>query len=213
MKYIAFVILVCLGMQASAQEVYSSSGRPVDENNKTRVKKDKGFDASNIIFGGGFGFGFGTVTNVNVAPIVGYRFSDNFSAGLGMGYQYYRIKNFFTVYDPSIGTQTRKPLNSNSYSPSVWMRYVLWNNIFAHVEYEHNFMTYKEYYNDTIAPGNILSQNVKYNAPSLLVGGGLRQPVSERVSIIVMGLYDVIQDKYSPYRGTIAIRFGIVAGF
>lgn len=213
MRYIAFVILVCLGIQASAQEVYSSSGRPVDENNKTRVKKDKGFDASNIIFGGGFGFGFGTVTNVNVAPIVGYRFSDNFSAGIGMGYQYFRVKDYWRVYDPATQGSAYKPLTSNGYSPSVWMRYVLWNNIFAHVEYEHNFIKYREYYNDSIAPGDILYRSVKYNAPSLLIGGGIRQPISDRVSLLFMALYDVLQDEYSPYRNTIALRVGIAAGF
>lgn len=215
MKYIAFAILFCLGVHiASAQEdipVYSSSGKPVKDG-KVNSRKQKGFDASRIIFGGGFGFGFGNITNVSVSPMVGYRISDRFSAGVGVGYQYVRIKNYWTIFDQSNNT-VYKPFTANVYSPSVWMRYVLWNNIFAHVEYEHNFMSYKEYYNNYTVSTDILSRDIKYNAPSLLVGGGFRQPISDRVSIIFQGLYDVIQDKNSPYKGTIAFRFGIVAGF
>lgn len=215
MKQIALGILFCLGINAAfAQDdvpMYSSTGKPVKDG-KVANRKDGGFDASRIIFGGGFGFGFGNVTNINVAPLVGYRISDRFSAGVGMGYQYMRVKNYFSVFDASSNT-VYKPFTANIYSPSVWMRYVLWNNIFAHVEYEHNFMSFKEYYNNYTVSTDILSRDVKYNAPSLLVGGGIRQPLSDRVSIIFQGLYDVIQDEKSPYKGTIAFRFGIVAGF
>ena len=196
--------------QENAELVYSSSGKPV--NAKNNRNKKTGFDASRIIFGGGLGLGFGSVTNVSVAPIVGYRITDNFSAGIGMGYQYVRVKDYYPVYDKN-NTVIYKPYTANIYSPSVWTRYVIWKNIFAHLEYEHNFMSFKEYYNNYSVTLDILDRTVKYNAPSLLLGGGFRQPVSDRVSIVFMGLYDVIQDKYSPYKGTIAFRFGIVAGF
>lgn len=210
MRYIALAILLSIGFSnLHAQEVYSSSGRPV---NQKKAPAKKGFDASRIIFGGGLGFGFGNVTNISVSPMVGYRISDNFSAGVGFGYQYVRIKNGWLVYDAN-NNQIIKPYTANMYSPSIWGRYVIWNNIFAHLEYEHNFMSYKEFFNNYTVGLEVQSKNVSYNAPSLLVGGGIRQPISDRVSILFTGLYDVIQDKYSPYKGTISFRFGIVAGF
>jgi hypothetical protein len=211
MKRIAIAILLILGFQnLNAQLVYSSSGRPV-----SAKKKDpkKGFDTHRIIFGGGFGFGFGNVTNVSVSPMLGYRISDNFSAGVGFGYQYLRVKDYYALYDAN-NVEYRKPFTANMYSPSIWGRYVIWHNIFAHLEYEHNFMTYTDYKpNYTIALNYYEQVNVKYNAPSILIGGGIKQPLTDRVSILFMGLYDVLQDQHSPYKGSLAFRFGVVVGF
>lgn len=196
----------------SAQEVYSSSGKPIKE--KKEEKEDKGFSTSKIIFGGGFGLGLGSVTNISVSPMVGYRITDRFSAGVGFGYQYLRVKDYYPLTDPATGQGVYKPLKASMYSPSVWARYVFWNNLFAHAEYEHNFMSFKRYFNNTaLNPPAISSMNDTRNAPSLLLGGGGRWPVSDRVSFIILALYDVIQDNYSPYKGTVAIRFGINAGF
>ncbi len=216
MKQIALTVLLFLGVNTVfAQDdvpMYSSTGKPVRDG-KVASRKKSGFDASRIIFGGGFGLGIGNITNVSISPIVGYRVSDRFSAGVGLGYQYVRIKNYSELFDASNNT-VYKPLTASIYSPSVWMRYILWNNIFAHVEYEHNFMTQRQYRNNnSIYLGAIEEVKLRVNAPSLLVGAGIRQPVSDRVSILFQGMYDVIQDKNSPYRGTIAFRFGIVAGF
>ena len=64
---------------------------------KGKAQDHKGFDPSRIICGGGFGFGFGSVTNIEqLSPIVGYRFTDQFSAGIGLGYQYFSIKDAFS---------------------------------------------------------------------------------------------------------------------
>lgn len=216
MKQIALAVLLFLGVNTVfAQDdvpMYSSSGKPVRDG-KVASRKKTGFDASRIVFGGGFGFGFGNVTNISISPIVGYRVSDRFSAGVGMGYQYLRVKNYSELRDAS-NNPVYKPLTGSLYSPSVWMRYVLWNNIFAHIEYEHNFITQRQYRNNnSIYMGAIEEVKLNVNAPSLLVGAGIRQPVSDRVSILFQGLYDVLQDKNSPYRGGLTFRFGIVAGF
>jgi hypothetical protein len=75
-------------------------------------------------------------------------------------------------------------------------------------------MTYTDYKpNYTIALNYYEQVNVKYNAPSLLIGGGIKQPLTDRVSILFMGLYDVLQDQHSPYKGSLAFRFGVVVGF
>ncbi len=216
MKRIISVLFLALGLAITAhaqqEEVYSSTGKPIKLNKKE--EKKKGFDPQRIVFGGGFGLGFGDVTNVAVSPVVGYAITDKFIAGVGVGYQYVRVKDYWSVFDPNTADVLYKPFTSNVFSPSIWTRYVVWKNLFVHAEYEHNFMSYTRYYNNTsVWPAEIVKDKVKYNAPSLLLGAGIRMPVSDRVSFIIMGLYDVIQDQYSPYRGTVAFRFGVNAGF
>ena len=53
------------------------------------ISKDGGFNSDNLIFGGGLGFQFGTSTIINVAPQVGYRFTEKLSFGVGVTYLHY----------------------------------------------------------------------------------------------------------------------------
>ncbi len=212
----AILILCSLGMQA--QDVYTSSGRTVKQSKKLQREKEKGFDANRIVFGGGLGLGFGTITSIAVAPVVGYRITDNFAAGVSIGYQYMSIKDYWKMPIPNSRPASFEyhPYRSSIYSGGVWARYVIWRNIFVHTEYEHNFMSFRRYYQEWDYQANGIQnrhENVKYNAPALLVGGGFRQPLNDRVSFIVMGLYDVIQDQYSPYRNRLDLRIGVNVGF
>ncbi len=215
MKQILTLLLFSLffaGVVSAQEEVYSSSGKPLNRTKKN-VKDDRLMDPSRIIVGGWGLFGIGSgVTNVGVTPILGYRITDNFSAGIGFGYQYLRVKDYYLV-NTSFTTTEGRPLNMHIYSPSVWARHIIWNNIFAHAEYEHNISSYKEYINNTLVDPPYETRDVNINVPCLLLGGGLRQPVGERSSFVFMALYDVLQNQYSPYRNTIAIRVGFNFGF
>lgn len=216
MKQILTFLLLSLffvGAASAQEEVYSSSGKPLNRTKKN-VKDDRLIDPSRIIVGGWGLFGIGSgVTNVGITPILGYRITENFSAGIGFGYQYLRIKDYFLVYT-GISSSESRPLNAHFYSPSVWARHVIWSNIFAHAEYEHNISSYKEHTNDfTQYPPPPLTINKTVNVPCLLLGGGLRQPVGERSSFVFMALYDVLQNVNSPYHNTIAIRVGFNFGF
>lgn len=213
MKSILSVLLLSLGlvMHASAQEVYSSSGKPVKAIKKEKEKEEKKF-GNRILFGGGFGLGIGTVTNISVTPVVGYAITDKLYAGIGMGYQYYRVKDYWNVQDPVTLEWINKPKTAHIYSPSVWARYVVWRNFFVHAEYEHNFYTDKKYFTNMTSM-SIESETRKIDVGSLLLGAGIRMPVSDKVSFVLMGLYDVLQNPASPYGHSIAIRFGINAGF
>ena len=217
MKKTLLVLLIgCVfGGTAIAQDVYSSSGKPLNRD-QSNVKSEKLVDPGRFIVGGWGLFGIGSgVTNVGITPIFGYRITDDFSMGIGFGYQYLRIKDYFSVItNPDPLTEERRTLNAHFYSPSVWARYIIWNNIFAHAEYEHNISSYKEHTNDfTQFPPPQLTVNKTVSVPCLLLGGGLRQPVGERSSFVFMALYDVLQHPNSPYRNTIAIRIGFNFGF
>ena len=200
---------MCFGISAMAQETYTSSGRP--EGAKRKEQKKKGFDTDRLIYGGGLGLGFGRSTTISVSPIIGYRITDKFSAGVGFGYQYAKIKNYFELQDINTGAWNYYDYKSSIASASVWTRYLILPSLFAHVEYEHNFMSFQNYRFAQNGTGTIESYKEKYNAPALLVGGGYRQAVTDRASITLMLLYDVIKDEYSPYQGifpTIGFNIG-----
>ena len=211
MKKIIIVMLLCFGAFASdAQEVYNSSGRK--GTSKKKESKPKGFDASRLILGGGAGFGFGGYTSLSISPIVGYRITDNFSAGIGVGYQYTKIKNFYQYENPLTFEVKSLHYVASALYPSVWSRYILFRNFFAHAEFEYNFLRFRDY-QFIGSTGEMKPYNTKINVPCLLVGGGLRAPIGGRASIVVLGLYDVLQKQYSPYKDRIDVRFGFNIGF
>lgn len=219
MKYIVLALAICFAVtSASAQEVYSSSGKSLSQVKREREKKKqpKGFDPSRIIFGGGFALGIGDVTDLGLSPIVGYKFTDKFAAGIGVGYEYLKVKDYWELpdYSSTTGANIYRPWKSNNFYPSVWARYIFWRNLFAHVEYQHTFFSYKTYtldYTQPVPP--VVSYNSTYNEPAVWAGIGLKQPLSDRISFVVMGLYDVLPDNLHLYNGRLDIRFGINAGF
>lgn len=198
------------GLQA--QTTYRSSGK-AKYNTSAKKKAESNF-VQKLVVGGGIGLSFGDYTSVAVTPVVGYRFTDNFSAGIGLGYQYVRIKDFFEVERPGfVGVYDYYDFKANLFSTSLWARYIVWRNLFAHAELEENFMTFKQPGFDQSGSGNIVEAKTKYKAPSLLLGGGYRQPIGDRASINFLLLYDVLQDKYSPYGRNPFIKIQVLAGF
>jgi hypothetical protein len=93
------------------------------------------------------------------------------------------------------------------------VRYMIWNGIFAHIQPELNSREIPVF--DTVFTPTHAYIDIKKDrilVPSMLVGGGIRQPITERVSFVGIILYDVLKDKNSPYRG-IDLRFGVNVGF
>ncbi|MEI8279262.1 MAG: hypothetical protein WCG87_05820 [Bacteroidota bacterium] len=149
MKYVICSLLLCVGMSvAMAQDapIYNSSGRDIGKEKRKHV--EKGFDPSKLVFGGGGGLSFGDVTQVSLAPLIGYRFSDEFVAGIGLGYEYLRINNYYPLVNMTTQQYDYFPLVSQIFAPSLWAKYLIWNHIYAAGKFEYDIMSYKEYYND-----------------------------------------------------------------
>jgi hypothetical protein len=209
MKRISFILVLLLSTWAlHAQDVYTSSGRPQRRAASSRDEK-KGFDPDRLVFGGGLSATFGDVTNVGISPVIGYRITDKFSAGIGIGYQYTRYKNF--LVNPS--TYQYENLKINIFTPSVWARYLVFDNFFVHGEYEQNFVSYNDYRNSTSTPGAVEGYTAHLSVPAAPVGVGYRQPITDRSSLLMMALYDVLQNDYSPYGKQVFFRFGFNVGF
>ncbi|RYY51454.1 MAG: hypothetical protein EOO06_00180 [Chitinophagaceae bacterium] len=214
MRYFVFTIMLYLGFGAlSAQEVYSSSGKPINE--KRKYKEDpEGFDPSKIIWGGGIILSAGSgYANLGISPIAGYKISERFSAGVGLGYQYLKIKNAYTANNLQ-GFPQNYDMETSMYNANAWARFMVWNGIFAHIQPEINSLdVYGQV--DYLLPSGTTIRTVgkeRMWVPCMMVGGGIRQPISDRVSFVGLILYDVLKDQNSPYRG-IDLRFGINVGF
>lgn len=231
MKKVAlFCLALAIANGIQAQEVYNSSGSKTKTAFKPGPDK-KGFDASKLIFGGGLGLAFGSVTSISIAPSVGYRITDNFGAGIVLGYNYLRVKDYGTVRNLITNQQKNIHLTQSIYTGGVWARYNIIANLFGHAQFEFNNFVFRDYfgtggykYDDDGWP---IFPKQQIAIPSLLLGLGYRQPIEGLGSFFVMASYDVLQripsnmrvdnqgNKYSlsPYANTIDFRAGFFVGF
>ncbi len=161
------------------------------------VKQPKTHDIlSRMDFGGIIGAQFGDVTYIEVSPIASYRVTEKFHAGLGLTYQYYDYN------DPNPAWS----YSSSAYGGSIFARYFVWRDLFAHLEYAPLYIT------NFVYPPTVMPDNSAPWAHDIFVGGGYRQWMGERASVNFMMLFNVNETVYSPYSNPI-IRIGFGVGF
>ena len=152
-----------------------------------------------IFFGGNLGLQFGSATYVDVSPLVGYKITEKFHAGLGATYIYFKYKDTYNnlSYETSI------------YGGRVFGSYYFLENLFGHAEYEVLNMDIPK----AITVGNSVSYKyVRENVGSVLIGGGYAQRIGSNAAIILMVLWNLNDQPYSPYVNPI-FRLGFSAGF
>lgn len=150
---------------------------------KEKVKEHK-FDKERLFFGGGLGLQFGDIDLVSLAPEVGYRFTDRFSAGIGVSYFY-------------ISASGPQSFSTNIYGGKVFGSFSVFKNLFVHAEYEVlNLET--RYFNY-----NMYSQQKRFNIGSCLVGPGYKFEMGERSSVNLLLLWNLNETIYSPYSNPI----------
>lgn len=216
MKKLIIALLLCICAQGvQAQEVYNSSGKK-----GTAKKKDlqpKGFDMSRLVIGGGANLNFGTGFFVGgLSPMIGYKITDNFAAGIAVSYLYYRNKyeqvNLYTSNNQYAGTLVYDRKTS-LYNAGIWARYLVWRNFFVHVQPEIISIGVPDQVTQDPATLEYKVSEKRETVPAALVGAGIRQPISGSLSLYLMGLYDVIQNTNSPYYKRLDIRVGFNIGF
>lgn len=180
MKQYAFVLamLIITGARpALAQE---------EPDNSNTVEK-RGFDKSKLFLGGNFGLGFGTNTFVNVSPQVGYRFNDYFAAGVGVNFNYYSYKTYYS--DGSDSRTSSGYAGLNIFGRVYPIPFIL---LQAQPELNYSWGSMKYYDVSTKLPDQFV--------PSLLLGGGAAIPTGGRNgALLLMIQYDMVQDQRSPY--------------
>ncbi len=158
----------------------------------------KGFDKSKLFVGGGLGLAFGTYTIVNVSPLVGYRFSPLFAAGVGVNYSYYG-------YDNGLYTSKQTYAGMN-----IFGRLYPIPQFFIQAQPELNYMWASQ---TPDAGQEFLPLKVNQFVPSLLLGGGAAIPTGGNGAITISVMYDVLQNVWSPYYHQAVYGFGYNVGF
>ena len=115
-KQILFAILIVLGMSniLLAQDTTAVNSAAKAQN---VAAKDK------IYYGGNIGLSFGNYTMVAIRPLIAYKVTPKLSAGVRLSYEYVSDKRFNTTY------------NTSNYGASVFSRYRIIPQIYAHAEY------------------------------------------------------------------------------
>ena len=180
---ILLILFVCFST-AYSQETYKN-------------KPDKRF-----FIGGNLGLQLGSITYIDVSPLVGYKFTENFAGGIGLSYQYFKNNNHSFNYAIN---------ETNIYGGRIFARYYFntdnfLENIFLHTEFEvlnlDAITNYSSYFTINVNP-----EINRVNVPAFFVGAGLRQPISGNSYITIIVLWDLIEDEYSPYVNPV-IRVG-----
>jgi hypothetical protein len=156
-----------------------------------------------MFFGGNFGLSFGNTTSIIVSPITGVYITPRLAGGIGVRYEYFRNSYPGTVhYDTHI------------YGGSVFGRYMIIKNmgeaigfggigtgLFVQSEYE--MLSLESKWFDLTNP----SPDGRFLLHSVLVGGGLYQPIGSRSGILITVLWNLNESHNSIYSNPI-IRFG-----
>lgn len=101
-------------------------------NNKSSLKEGGKF-SDNLWFGGGINLGFASSANASLfsfglAPMVGYKFTPDFSIGPRVGFT-------FSNYKYKFGSKVDN-IALFDFSEGLFARYKFFNVVFAHVEYD-----------------------------------------------------------------------------
>jgi hypothetical protein len=152
-----------------------------------------------IQVGGNVGAGFGTFTYVDVSPLIGYRVTKTFTAGLGFTYQYVSVKDATGYY-----------LNykENIIGGRVYAEQNIFYGLFAHGEFEHLWVNFKP-------DEPYIAEKDQFS--SLPLGLGYNFTEGSRFSTYILVLYNVlfINDpaRYTnPYNSPWIIRIGFNVG-
>ncbi len=167
MKKILFTFVLCLICFCSIAQ----------EENQVSEGQANGNFFDKVFVGGNFGLQFGNVTFIDVSPLVGYRFTNRFSAGPGITYRYFKLRGFE-------GTST--------YGGSLFARHIIGSQFFAQVQYESLNTVYP-----SLDTPNALERGW---VPGFFLGGGIFQPLGRKGAVTLAAMYNLIYDNVrSPY--------------
>jgi hypothetical protein len=169
------MILFLAALQLPAQE----------EKNDTNEQGASLIDKLSL--GGNFSLQFGNVTFIDISPMVGYRFTDRFTAGPGITYRYLKFRGFE---------------GSSVYGGSLFARHIIGSQFFAHAQYESLNAEYLTSLQDPVQRGWV---------PGFFLGGGIFQPLGRRGVVNISALYNLMYDPVrSPYNSPWVFNVGFM---
>jgi hypothetical protein len=144
-----------------------------------------------VVFGGNASAQFGTSTFILVAPKVGYRVTERYTAGLGFLYQYASL----ATINRQTGVVTRGAFKSSTYGPLVFNFYNVTD--FAYVGAQAEYLNHDIlYYNPNT--GDYFTERAW--TPVLFLEVGYRQALGSKGAVQLGLKYNVLHENgRSPY--------------
>jgi len=195
MKHILIFLIITTSSLLFAQQNDSTN---VNEENKSEMTKSNNLE-SRWYYGGQVGFAFSSnYFSIGFDPLVAYKITPQFSLGAKIGYTYISDDR----YEPL------PALNTSNYGGSIFSRYRIIPQIYAHAEFA--YWSYENAINLTDEGYD----TERVWVPYLLLGGGFSQMISPNVWAYAEILFDVLNDTNSPYdEWDPFISVGIGVGF
>jgi len=171
------LLMTMIMVQVSTAQSKKKSSTPVTER---------------LWYGGGFGLGLGGNTfNIGVSPMVGYKLTPNWSAGVRVPFDYSTAR-----LSGSDGSTVR--YNDIDWGVGTFTRYKFLRSLFAHVEY--NYLWVEEpvssgsgFFIDPDNPDRLLTE--RFNEDEFNVGLGYSS--GNRIGYEISLLYNVLEDPNS----------------
>jgi len=176
-----FVLLLTLFafVQETSNAQRTRTGTNNNRGQATELKGNKQFDWGRVFIGGNLGGsglsfsnGGNSTINIQLSPIVGYRVTERFSAGVGPIFNYYKRGGF----DGNAIWGTR-----------VLARYDILPQFFLSSEYS-NIWFKCDYINNATFETIEVTESIR----SFPIGGGYRQRMAGRSSFVAELMYDVL---------------------
>ena len=177
----SLLLLFCIGSFIMNVKAQTEKKEDQEEVEKKFFKKENLFAGGNIALGLGSGN-----FSVGVGPYFGYSLNKYVDAAVGLNYSYISQRDFNTTLK----------LRQSVIGPSAFVRLYPVKFLFAHAQYEYNFIKFKEIYGRGI-PDRVS----KINVPSFLIGPGFASGRDEnnKTFYYITVLFDVMKDINSPY--------------
>ena len=200
-----FILALAGGLQTFSEKAVASDAETIGANTqpsefattttekakRTKAKSKTSFK-DNLFFGGYINLSFGNYKVIGIEPMIGYRLTPKFAAGMKLRYDYIEDERYAKSYTTS------------TYGGSIFGRYLLTPKFYAQVEtatYNYEYFYFS-------------GGSEREWVPFLFMGGGLIQPLGERSWINIQIMFDVWQDNSSPYDDWQPFfSFGVGAGF
>lgn len=172
----------------------SSSGKKIQEE---KIKEQERF-INKLVVGGNLSIDVlsRNIIELSIAPKVGYAITDNFFAGIGLGYFYSLHKKNFLINN-TYGGFKYEDRKISMLSPSLWAQYKVFHHYLLHAEFQINSFKYPKLRTEgnlTDAEGWRIIDYEQISSPSLFLGGGINYPIYKRNSVFMLFLYDVLHE-------------------
>ena len=166
------------------------------------------FKKENVFSGGTVSAGFcNTFTNLGIGPYIGYSFNKYVDFAINPSINYTTERDFAGIQ----GNLLRQTI----YGPGAFVRVFPLKFLFAHAQYEFNFMRTK--YMPFGRLSDIGVEKYKYEAHSFLVGGGIsngKDFPNQKSYYYFSILLDVANSPFSPYKDNLRRSVPIIrAGY